>query len=111
MTPVEYSKWRLTTERYPDHDASTLLESILYPALKLNGEAGEVAEKVGKAWRDIAGRIDETALAFELGDVLWCVDAIAHRLGYEIEHLLQLNYVKLESRRARGTLAGSGDDR
>jgi hypothetical protein len=46
---------------------------IVYPTLGLANEAGEVAGKVKKIFRDRQGRItdaDREALALELGDVL-----------------------------------------
>lgn len=88
---------------------------IIYPALKLAGEAGEVAEKVGKAIRDDITKFQETAylddLAKELGDVLWYVAALADSIGYDLSEIADINLKKLNSRKDRGVLGGSGDDR
>lgn len=88
---------------------------ILYPALKLAGEAGEVAEKVGKVLRDGDGNFDDLhirdTIALELGDVLWYVAALAHSLGYELDDIAQMNIQKLEDRKARNKIGGSGDYR
>jgi NTP pyrophosphatase (non-canonical NTP hydrolase) len=89
-------------------------QGLAYCALKLNGEAGEVAEKIGKAWRDEGGTISDErrmALILELGDVLWYLANIAEELETTLELCAERNLAKLASRRARGTLSGSGDNR
>lgn len=88
--------------------------SIVYPALKLAGEAGEVAEKVGKLIRDRAGLMDKAwrlDLAKELGDVLWYLNALALELGTDLENVARLNLEKLAARVKAGTIKGSGDER
>lgn len=88
---------------------------ILYPALKLAGESGEVAEKIGKVLRDGDGNFDDLhirdTIALELGDVLWYVAALAHSLGYELDDIAQMNIDKLADRKARNKIGGSGDYR
>jgi NTP pyrophosphatase (non-canonical NTP hydrolase) len=88
--------------------------SIIYPALKLAGEAGEVAEKVGKIIRDKSGMInaeDKRAIAKELGDVLWYLNALANEIGADLEAVARMNLTKLAERAERGTIGGSGDNR
>lgn len=87
---------------------------IVYTALKMNGEAGEIAEKIGKVMRDDASVLSQekrAALLLELGDVLWYVAAQANELGYSLCEVANANIQKLASRSARGKLQGSGDDR
>lgn len=88
---------------------------ILYPALKLAGEAGEVAEKVGKRLRDHDGDLDDGKftedLAKELGDVLWYISALAADMGYSLAEIGDMNLAKLASRAQRGVLSGLGDNR
>lgn len=82
----------------------------VYPAMAMCGEAGEAAEKVKKAWRD-GTPFDRDAFAKELGDVLWYIAAAARDVGLTLGDVAQANLDKLQGRRERGTLAGSGDNR
>lgn len=112
MTLKEYQERARATALYP-RDAA-----LLYPVLKLSGEAGEVAEKLGKLMRDdgwAPGRPlapeARDALVKELGDVLWYVASVAADLGADLEQVARGNLAKLEDRAARGVLHGSGDER
>lgn len=87
---------------------------LLYHALKLNGEAGEIAEKVGKLFRDNKGLIDDyfiVDMIDELGDVQWYLAAIARQLAISLNVVARRNLEKLADRKARGVLGGSGDTR
>lgn len=67
---------------------------IIYPTLGLTGEAGEVADKVKKVYRDNNGEFDNERrkeIAKELGDVLWYVANIATDLGYRLSEIAQMN--------------------
>lgn len=101
-----YQDAALETAQYTD--------SIIYPALGLTGEAGEVADKVKKVLRDNNGQFSDERkadIAKELGDVLWYVANMAYDLGYTLEEIAQMNINKLRSRAQRGVLGGSGDNR
>ena len=50
-------------------------------------------------------------MAKELGDVLWYVEVTAHRLGYDLKDIANMNISKLKSRQDRGKISGSGDNR
>lgn len=89
-------------------------KDTLHWVLGLNGEAGEVAEKVKKIIRDKNGHIskfDKTELAKELGDVLWYLAVFARQLGYSLDEIAASNLSKLQSRQRRGVLGGEGDNR
>ena len=89
-------------------------QGITYTALKLNGEAGEVAEKIGKCIRDNNGEFTleiKHSIAMELGDVLWYVAMLANEIGYDLSKISDLNLEKLYSRKSRNVLSGSGDNR
>lgn len=109
MELSEYQRQSRVTAVYPGAG-----ENIIYPTLGLAGEAGEVAEKVKKMIRDDAGVLHDErrdAIAKELGDVLWYVAQVATEAGLDLDAIAAANLEKLLSRRDRGVLQGSGDDR
>jgi NTP pyrophosphatase (non-canonical NTP hydrolase) len=106
----EYAAKAKETAVYPGHGE---FNGLAYATLGLVGEAGEVAEKVKKLWRD-NGTYDgafETELAKEIGDVLWYVAAVCDEIGYDLGQVAKINISKLNSRKLRDKLAGSGDNR
>jgi len=87
---------------------------IVYPTLGLVNEAGEVAGKIKKIFRDKGGKIsdaDREALKYELGDVLWYLTQICTELDLTLEEVAAANLEKLFSRLERGTIRGDGDNR
>lgn len=82
---------------------------VLYPTLGLCGEAGEVAEKVKKQVRD--GVFNRHEVAKELGDVLWYLTNTCNDIGYNLEEIAAMNIKKLQSRKDRDVIKGSGDNR
>jgi len=106
----------MTLDEYQQEAGVTAKSSVdlTYTVLGLNGEAGEVAEKLKKALRDKGGILSPRIrgeMALELGDVLWYVAVCANRLGYSLDEIGRMNISKLESRQARGVIGGSGDSR
>ena len=98
-----------STAIYPDKG-----DNLYYPALGLAGEAGEVCEKIKKIMRDQKGFItqeNEDELVKELGDVLWYVANIASEINRNLSEIAEVNLQKLEDRKNRGKLQGSGDNR
>lgn len=88
--------------------------NYIYPALGLTEEAGEVAGKFAKAVRDNQGVIDnerKNEIVKELGDVCWFVAELCNCLGVKLSDVMQKNLEKLESRKARGVIHGTGDNR
>jgi len=105
----DYQRESRKTALYPEVGNNTI-----YPTLGLVGEAGEVADKVKKILRDKKGVFDKDskdAIKFELGDVLWYVSQLSSELGYELEEIAHANLQKLNSRKSRGKIQGSGDNR
>jgi NTP pyrophosphatase (non-canonical NTP hydrolase) len=140
MKPVitfeEYSHEARKFAKYP-----LVGRNMVYPAIKLAGEAGELADKIGKHWRNTfaatsttaCGALEarnaenescidamgarsinaeqEAAIIKELGDVLWYIDAIAREIGVSLLTIARENVEKLEGRIERGTICGEGDNR
>jgi len=105
-------------------------DAVMYPALGLAGETGEVCEKVKKAYRDIDffeptyytidrinGAVDiehekvRENIKKELGDVIWYVSNLASDFDLTLDEIAEFNIQKLFSRKERGVLKGSGDNR
>lgn len=113
----QYQKAALETAVYPKEFKT------VYPALGMNGEAGEVADKVKKVIRDscelvrdntgaiVLSKEKREELAKEVGDVLWYVATMAYDIGYSLEEIAEMNIRKLASRKERGKLNGEGDNR
>jgi len=90
------------------------LLSTLYCTLGLIGEAGEIAEKMKKIIRVkscVISEEDRVLLIKEDGDVVWYTGAIAGELDVTLERVAQTNIDKLLSRKQRGVISGSGDNR
>ena len=90
------------TEGISQEDAAVFL------SLALNGESGEIAEK---AKRVLRGDGDLAAVEDEIGDVLWYLARLADELDVSLSTVMEDNMEKLEDRKERGVIAGSGDDR
>jgi NTP pyrophosphatase (non-canonical NTP hydrolase) len=109
MNLNDYQLAALDTAMYPYKGYN-----FTYPALGLAGEAGEVADKLKKVIRDNDGDLTKDvrdAVAKELGDVLWYVAVLAYEMNYNLSDIAQMNVDKLASRKERGVITGSGDNR
>lgn len=98
-----YQESTQKTAIYPEEQA------LEYLALGLNGEAGEVAEKIKKHIRD--GKELDEDFAKELGDVLWYLARLNDELNASLGETAQANLDKLLDRKERDQLSGSGDNR
>ena len=78
-------------------DYQHYMPNVLYAAIGICGEAGEVSELIKKyAYHGHA--IDKDHLARELGDVLWYVSYMAHLFGYSLGEIMEMNQDKLAKR-------------
>jgi NTP pyrophosphatase (non-canonical NTP hydrolase) len=114
-----YQEFTRTTAKYGE--ACTPPEGVLYCALGIAGEAGEVAEKIKKLLRlhGVSGTFDmlkkegreRDLIVKELGDILWYVARLADDLGIRLEHVATVNVEKLGDRKDRGVIRSEGDER
>ena len=73
------------------------------------GEAGEVADKIKKFFRD--EEFSKQDIVRELGDVLFYITALTNHIGSDLETVMNVNIEKLHDRRERNMIKGSGDNR
>jgi NTP pyrophosphatase (non-canonical NTP hydrolase) len=105
----DYQNKSRKTAKYP-----AIGHPLIYPALGLVNEAGEVAGKIKKVFRDKDGQINEEtrqALKAELGDVLWYIAQVATELDLSMDEIAEYNITKLYDRLERGRIQGEGDNR
>lgn len=109
MTFDEYQKQSKETAIYPNVGSN-----YIYPTLGLCGETGEVAEKIKKVLRDGKGAFTVEGLSDlkkEIGDILWYVAQLSTELRLSLDQIAEENIQKLQSRKDRKVLHGSGDNR
>ena len=114
------SEWIRLLDVFQKHAMSTRMAKTLgdaryiYPALGMNGEAGEVAEKIKKVIRDKKGEWDDEIrrlTALEVFDVMWYCMAMLQDLEYDFSDVARMGLDKLASRQERDKIHGSGDER
>jgi NTP pyrophosphatase (non-canonical NTP hydrolase) len=104
----EYADW--AESAWFSSESKQIEERDIYIAsMGLAGETGEVMELLKKRVRDRT--FDQANLKKELGDVIYYWARLCNMFGLRPSEVLAANKEKLESRRARGVLRGSGDDR
>ncbi len=105
----DYQTKSRATAKYP-----AIGHAVIYPTLGLVNEAGEVAGKIKKVFRDKNGEISpetQAALKAELGDVLWYLAQTCTELNISLDEVAESNLTKLLDRQARGKIQGDGDNR
>lgn len=85
----------------PDAEYTDLQIMLVWNALGLAGEAGEVADTIKKAVFHQHG-IDRDLLIKELGDVLWYVAALCTKLDVTMSEVMERNIDKLRQRYPEG---------
>lgn len=123
----------LTLNQYQEKAMSTCMDSCnnySYMMDNLAAEVGEFSGKIAKAKRKKMirftedGNIDFVAdvtigealdfhseLMKEAGDILWQLSGLCHVFGWSLADVGQGNLDKLASRKQRGVIDGSGDNR
>ena len=113
MLISEYEDIAKKSALYPKEE----IDGIIYTAIGLSNESGEVLGKLKKIIRDFDGSFSEGVnqnkedLIDELGDVLWYLCMLGNEIGSSLEEIARRNNKKLSSRLQCGTIKGDGDDR
>lgn len=89
----------------PDFELSPNDFMILWNAIGVAGEAGEIAEHVKKGLLHQHG-LDREKLAKEIGDVAWYLAALCTKLGLDFGEVLAANIDKLKTRYPDGYKSG-----
>ena len=116
---MDFNKYQRDAAKYDCFSKPEKLDNLaeagfLEKVLGLSGETGETADKIKKIIRDKKGKYseeDKVEIVKELGDVMWYLAGIARYLDVDLETVARGNLTKLEDRRKRGKIGGSGDNR
>ena len=85
----------------PDSEYTAKEIMIVWNALGLAGEAGEVADTIKKAVCHRHG-LDRDKIIKELGDVLWYVAALCTKIDVPLSEVMERNIAKLRLRYPNG---------
>ena len=110
---MNFNEYQYKAQQTATYPQETTAQALTYLSLGLNGEAGEVADKIKKWFRgdyDLTPEIRHEIVK-ECGDVLWYISEIARSLNFTLEELAEINIQKLFDRKDRGQLHGDGDNR
>ena len=102
-------KPEITIDNFFTTDHPDAKHSLTIMALGAAGETGEVVEHIKKFIRD--GSLSATELKKELGDMVYYWARLCRFFNFQPSEVLAANVEKLESRKARGVIRGSGDNR
>ena len=111
MNASEYQQQaRRTLIDRPDFEIGDQQIMLVWNAVGLAGEAGEVAELIKKGVFHQHG-VDVADLGKELGDVLWYVAALCTTAGLDMGEVMQRNIDKLRTRYPDGYSAADSQRR
>lgn len=102
MHPNEYQNLAARTLiDGPDAEYTPQEIMLVWNALGVAGEAGEIADAIKKSvfHRHI---LDKDKLREEIGDCLWYVAAICTKLGFSLDEVMEQNIEKLKRRYPEG---------
>ena len=110
---MNFNEYQNKAQQTATYSQETTAQALTYLSLGLNGEAGEVADKIKKWFRgdyDLTPEVRHEIVK-ECGDVLWYISEIARSLNFTLEELAEINIQKLFDRKDRNKLHGNGDNR
>ncbi len=124
MDTVEYQERAHATGIYGERieelvfsrnlDNTRTLLQLSYVISGINGEAGEIADIFKKVMRDDRGMFSQRSAELmrkEVGDTIWYLSELCSVMGWTLAEVMHDNIEKLEDRKERNTLQGSGDER
>jgi NTP pyrophosphatase (non-canonical NTP hydrolase) len=98
MTSTEYQRLSARTDIEGPNKVFAKDELMLvWYAIGLSGEAGEIADHVKKGVFHEHG-IDREKLILEMGDVCWYLAAMCRRIGTTLPEVMAQNIAKLQAR-------------
>lgn len=107
----EYQKLAARTATFEGRDP---WYPLMYVALGIAGESGELIEKLKKVMRNDNGVISDEkreAMKQEIGDVLWYLSQFARLIDIPFEDAAKANIDKTWDRAQRGVIRSEGDTR
>lgn len=110
MELLSYQNQAKRTAIYPQ---SHSIIGLMYVALGLTGESGEIANDIKKTVRDDAGVLTlerKTQIVDEMGDVLWYLAMLCYELDTTLESVAVHNLAKLRKRQRDSTLTDRNRD-
>jgi NTP pyrophosphatase (non-canonical NTP hydrolase) len=96
MNP-DFDEYQMLTRKVAMKFGTALQEALVYYALGVGGEAGEVVDEVKKVAFH-GHELNKEKLIEELGDVLWYVARMADSLAVPLSEVAGKNMDKLEKR-------------
>jgi NTP pyrophosphatase (non-canonical NTP hydrolase) len=111
---MELNEYQKLAGRTADFSGLPGQYPVMYCALGLAGETGELIEKIKKTMRNDNGVVSpesKEAIKREMGDVLWYLSQLAHFLDITFEDVGQTNIEKIADRAKRGVIKSEGDNR
>lgn len=104
---MEFNEYQIKTREF------AIYNSHLYPCLGLSEETGELLGKIAKAMRDGVTNPEayKESVKKEAGDVLWMLARLLDDMKIDLAEVAALNIEKLQDRKKRNVLGGSGDNR
>ena len=104
----------MNIDSYQDQAVETaIFKNDFYPIASLMVEAAELADLFVKPMlRGDSTQPDFRAkVVYEAGDVLWNLAVLLRRNGINLSEVAEINLKKLQDRKMRGVLLGSGGNR
>lgn len=127
-----YQKRCRETDLFPMSETGDLVNLTEYRTLCLNGEVGELSEKildmvlaelvlsskagklankVKKIRRDGLSKKLKDGITHELGDIMWYLSILCDLNGVTMKEVAEQNIAMLADRKKRDAIKGSGDNR